>query len=94
MSRETNTVRIGNDEIALRSDQAPIVFVDAVTEYRAMNGVVYVSLATSTQDGAGPLTVEVVGRLRMSLVTAQILRDMLGNIGENALKPADTTKAN
>lgn len=74
--------------------EAPIIFSDLVTENRVANGVVYLSLAAIHTDGTNRPKVRVVSRHRIGLVHAQVLRDMLTSLINEATKPVDKSQAN
>ena len=88
------TFRLGDQEVVLREGEPPVIFHDIVVENRVFNGAVYLSLANLSIDGGNAPELTVVSRHRMSLVAAQVLRDMLTNLIEVATKPVDQSKAN
>ncbi|WP_420013314.1 hypothetical protein [Tateyamaria sp.] len=89
-----DTVQIGDQNWIVRDRGLPVQFVDCFTENRAMNGVAYLSLGSTIIDGQNQGGIDVACRLRMSLVTAQVLRDELDRLVKAAMEPADKSKAN
>lgn len=92
-SGDTYGLAEGLDAEILDSD-APVIFSDLVTETRVTNGIVCLSYAAVHTDGPNAPKVRIVARHRMGLVHAQILRDVLSELIEQALKPADKSQAN
>ncbi|MEQ1956827.1 hypothetical protein [Mesorhizobium sp. CN2-181] len=86
--------KIGDVECPVRASDAPPNFVDLVIENRHCNGNVYLSLASLAIDGTNVPEVQIVSRLRMSLVIAQHMRDLLTEVIDLALKPVDKKHAN
>jgi len=68
---------IGDKEWVLVDRDVPPHFVDLLTEVRQIDGLVYLTFAATTVDGQNTGEVQVAARLRMSLRTAQFLRNML-----------------
>lgn len=85
---------LGGGEIEIVDPGLVPVFVDVMTEYRQQGGVVYLTLGCSTADAANKGEVILTNRIRMSLITAQSLRDLLTNLVNDALQPVDQSKAN
>jgi hypothetical protein len=86
---------MGGDWWEIRGDEAtPIYYVDLLTEARSAGGTVCLGFATGVVDANNPPVMDMACRLRMSLVAAQVLHQMLGGIISDALKPADKTQAN
>lgn len=87
-------LKLGEEVWPVVGDVVPPTFVDLIAEARHHNGIVYLSLAQTVFDmGATPEAV-IATRLRMNLVTAQVLHSVLGNIIRDATKPAGKDKAN
>ena len=89
------TLKIGEETLVIRGgDEPPAVFVDFLTKLRPFNGVVYLAFAQAIIDVGNPPEAAVVSRLRMSLASAQLLRQALSKVIEDALKPPDKSKTN
>lgn len=86
--------KIGDVECPVRHSDAQPNFVDLVIENRYCNGNVYLSLGAVIIDGTNVPEIQIVSRLRMSLVIAQHMRDLLTDVIDLALKPADKSHAN
>lgn len=78
----------------IRRDDANCHFIDALTEARQANGIIYLSFASTSIDGNNEGTLDVVSRIRVDLSMAQVLHNLVGQMINDALKPADTSKAN
>lgn len=91
--RTAKQIRLGDVDVPLREDSCQQLFVDVVTERRHMSNVVYISLGALSADG-GAAHVDTACRLRMSLMFAQNLRDILSALIDDALKPVDKSQAN
>lgn len=85
---------VGEARWPIEADRLPVEFCDLVLEARQGMNIVYLSLGAAIIDGASKPTVRVTSRMRMSLVMAQNLRDVLTNIIADALKPADKSQTN
>ena len=92
--RRTKIINIGGREWTIRDDGVPVHFVDFITESRQINGIVYLAFASAVLDGSNPPEMHICSRVRLSLSTAQGLRDALANMVKDALKPTDQPKAN
>lgn len=92
--RSGKTYRLGDQEVVVRDTDPPVIFHDVVVENRLVNGTIYLSLANLTVDGNNAPELTIASRHRMSIVSAQILRDMLTGLIEAATKPVDQSKAN
>jgi hypothetical protein len=92
--RSGRKIAVGSDWWELRGEEAPIHFVDLISEARPVDGVVYLGLASAAIDANNEAIATVACRLRMSLATAQSLRNLLDGIINDALSPADKSQAN
>lgn len=88
------TLRVADEEWLLIEDAVAPVVPSLFVEARHFAGVVYLSLAQSVVDVGNPPEARVCARLRFDLRFAQALRDQLGKIIDDALKPVDRSKAN
>lgn len=88
------TVVFDGVEWDVRSENATTVFFDFITEGRVVNGVPYLSLGTASVDFSNKPVIDVHTRLRMDLVTAQILHAQLGDLIARAQTPPDKSVAN
>lgn len=89
-------IKIGDHDVRLNSEQAPIVFFDWITESRVSNGnILCFSLAAASLDGgASSSQMNVVVRLRCSVDGAVLLRDSLSDLISHALEPESSLKPN
>ncbi|PSH64677.1 hypothetical protein [Phyllobacterium sophorae] len=88
------TLKVGDETFKIKDHGVPISFVDFFTEYRANNGMVSFATAHIVHDAGNEPEVVINTRMRMSLVTAQAMHGLLGDILEQALKPpVDKDKA-
>lgn len=85
---------LGGGEVDIVDPGLVPTFVDVMTEYRQQGGVIYLTLGCTATDAANKGEVILTNRLRMSVVTAQSLRDLLANLVNDALKPIDKSQAN
>lgn len=69
-------------------------FIDVMTEYRQQSGVIYLTFGCTATDATNKGEVILTNRIRMSVVTAQSLRDLLTNLVNDALKPIEKSQAN
>lgn len=89
------TVDVGGGKAwDIRDAEARMVFVDFLSENRISNGVVCLSLGAVHTDTTNTPVVDVTTRLRMDLVTAQILHATLGDLIRQAQQPPDKSVAN
>lgn len=88
------SIVIGDSRVPIVHEPDDVLYVDILTEHRHAVGTIYLSLGNLVVDGNNPPEANVVARLRFSLVMAQNLRDILANLVEDALKPADKSQAN
>ena len=89
-----DTIQAGDETWVIRDKGGEVQFVDFITESRTVNGVAYISLGAAFADARNQGNVDIACRLRMSLVTAQILRDELDRLVKAAMEPPDKSKAN
>lgn len=87
-------IAVGDEWWSVRKDDVPCQFVDFLAEARHYNGIVYLSLASGILDANNEPIMDIVSRMRMSLGTAQVIHNLLGQMINDALKPADISKAN
>jgi hypothetical protein len=87
-------VRIGDVDAEVVEVEAPLVYHDYILENRHNGGIISLSLGVVQLDVPGVPQVQIVSRHRMSVLSAQILRDTLSRLIEAELKPADQSKAN
>lgn len=78
----------------IRDTDARMVFVDLITENRVNHGVVNLSMGAVHTDADNTPVVEVSTRLRMDLVTAQILHAALGDLIRQSQQPPDKSVTN
>ena len=73
-------------------DNIAPVFADLLTEFREVDGVVYLSMATFVIDGddSGGRKARVVARLRMSRKRAETIYGLLGNLLAPKKEPPET----
>ena len=88
------TVTIAGERWVISRDDAPVQFVDIPIEARQHNSVVYLTLGQTVMDEGCVPQVVIACRLRMSLATAQVVRDVLNERIQAAFKPVDQSKAN
>ena len=88
------TYKIGDNDCPVLPSEVPVGYVDLILENRHHNGIIYLSMASIIIDGSNIPEIQIVSRLRMNVVVAQHVRDVLTDIINVALKPADKTKAN
>lgn len=84
----------GSEKWEIRDADKTAVFVDLLTEARCINGVVYLGFASSVIDANTDGVAQTEARIRMSLVGAQFLHQMLGGMINDALKPVDKSQQN
>ncbi|KQZ49699.1 hypothetical protein ASD54_12230 [Rhizobium sp. Root149] len=87
-------IAIGSEWWEIRKDDAPVQFVDIVTEMRPHHGNVYISLGSAIIDANNAPIVDMAARLRMDLGTAQNLHKLLGDVISAVLKPIDDSIKN
>lgn len=76
-------------------DRSPgALFIDVITEARHSNGVVQLSMGAAHIDGENAPVVEISTRLRLDIVTAQILHAQLGEIIAHFQAPPDKMQTN
>lgn len=94
VTRTGRAMAIGPDWWEIRDDGTPPQFVEVLTECRQHAGVVYLAFGSMIRDANNDGIVNIASRLRMDLVAAQSLRNMLSGIIDEALKPTDKSTAN
>lgn len=87
-------MRLGDSDVPLIDRDVPTVFADVLTEARYTHNVFYFSFAQSVTDQGNSIELQVQCRLRLNLFAAQLLRDNLSHLIEEANKPPDRSKAN
>lgn len=87
-------IAVGSEWWELRGEDAPVHFIDLISEARPVDGIIYLGLATAAIDANNEPVATVACRLRMSLLNAQQLRNMLDQMIADALKPVDKSTAN
>gem|GEM_PF-1634627 len=90
----TKRIAMGDQWANLIDDGAPPLHADLICEARQYNGTFAIGLAAIILDGNSDLEARVLTRFRLNIVAAQNLHSLLGQMITDALKPADTTKAN
>ena len=88
------TIKLGDIEAEVRGEGAPLIYHDLVTESRFAQGAICISLGAVCTDGVSAPVVQVVARHRMSVLSAQILRNQLTELIDLALKPVNPSKTN
>ena len=88
------TYKIGDMDCPVLPSEVPVGYVDLILENRHHNGIVYLSMASIVIDGSNVPEIQIVSRLRMNLVVAQHVRDVLTDLINVAMKPVAKTKAN
>lgn len=88
------TLAVGSEKWAVKDPGVPIPFVDKITEATQGNGIVALSFGVGIQDANSPPEVVITTRVRMSLGTAQFLRNLLDGMITDALKPVDKSQTN
>lgn len=78
----------------IRDSEPCIAYVDLITELNHVNGTIHLSMGATSADFGNRPFVDIVTRLRMNLITAQNLRNLLDSIIADALKPTDKSSAN
>lgn len=71
-----------------------VLFIDMITEARHSNGVVQLSMGAAHIDGQNTPVVQVSTRIRLDIVTAQILHANLGQIIAHFQAPPDKMQTN
>ncbi len=92
--RSGKTIPISDMRVEVRDADARTVFVDFITESRVSNGVAYLSMGSIHTDADNAPVVEVTTRLRLDIVTAQVLHATLGDLIAQAHKRPDNSAAN
>lgn len=88
-------VTIDQTKFEVRNTDVPVSHVDVFTEGRMHNGTIALSLGAISVDGIGnEPAINLVCRLRMNPVTAQILHAELGRLIEASLAVPDKSAAN
>lgn len=88
-------VTVDQTRFQVRDAGVPVSYVDVFTENRALNGTIALSLGAVLVDGIGnEPVIDVVCRLRMNAVTAQILHAELGRLIEASLAVPNKSTAN
>jgi len=88
------SIALGDQFAEVRDDGRPVHFVDVLTEARHHIGVFYLAFGSVIIDANSDQIVQIASRLRMNIATAQDVHRILGQMIDDALKPADKTKAN
>ena len=78
--------RLGDTDFEITGTDATVDFADVVLDCKTVDGTVYLTVGSSATEGTSK-TIRICSRLRMSVVTAQNLRDFLGQSIETALNP-------
>jgi hypothetical protein len=92
--QRAKVVNIGGQDWIVRDDRVPVHFADFVTESRQANGIVYLAFASAVMDGTNPPEMQICARVRLTLPTAQGLREALGRMVDEALRSRQPPKAN
>ena len=92
--KRAKVINIGGQEWTIHDEGVPVHFADFITESRQVNGIVYLAFASAVMDGANPPEMHICARVRLSLPTAQGLRDALAGMVNDALKRPHPPKAN
>lgn len=88
------TVKLGDELWVITKDDAPIEWVELICEARQFNGIINLSFLQPIIDAGAAPEGRINVRLRMNVVTAQGLHNLLGTMIEDALKPPNKEKAN
>lgn len=92
---KSSHVTIDQTRFEVRNTDVPVSYVDVFTEGRTLNGTIAISLGAVTVDGVGnEPAINIVCRLRMNVVTAQIFQAELGRLVEAALAAPDKSASN
>jgi hypothetical protein len=92
--RTGGKIAIGSEFWDIRDGGHPVMFTDVITEARHGNGVVSLSFGAGVIDANGKPFVDITHRMRMSLASAQFLRNLLDGMIKEALTPVDKSQAN
>jgi hypothetical protein len=92
--KREKTIPVGDRDWIIRDDSVPVQFATFMTEYRQLNGVIALAFASAVVDGQNQPEMQVCARLRFDLVFAQMVRDTLASLIDEALKPSGQSKAN
>lgn len=85
--------RLDSVDFEITGKETPADFVDVILDSRTVDGAVYLTLGSLSQEGTSS-TVRICSRIRMSAVTAQHLHNFLGQAIEGALNPPKPEKPN
>lgn len=90
------TLRVGDvDWVIVERETCETLVPSLITEARLVsNSVIYLSLAQTVVDGANAPEAHICVRLRLDLISAQVIRDNLSSLIDQAMKPADKSQAN
>lgn len=88
------TIRLGDESWLITKDDARVEWVDLICEGRCVNGIVNISFLQAIMDVGTVPEAHVNVRLRMNLVAAQALHNLLGSMISDAFNPSNKEKAN
>jgi hypothetical protein len=92
--RSGKTLKVGDVTWVIQDSGLPAVMPTLFVENRIVNDVLYLSMAETVIDIGNEPEAKVCVRMRLDLVTAQVLRHVLSELIDMAQKPADKSQAN
>lgn len=92
MPEETITLSAVNKPKKVKDSAGPPLYVDTITESVISNGTMHLSLGSVIQDMAADPEIEIVCRLRLNMVTAQNLHQLLGHCINEMTRRAQATQ--
>lgn len=94
MADKSDELSFRGHKFTVTDECSDVVFSDVILESGTYDGMVYFSLGATFKSGTQPLQAKVVSRHRMSIITAQILRDYLTRTIDKATKKSESNELN